>query len=292
MCSTNPGKPAATVIDVDGAGAVRPLVRRAQQKASFAPAAVAATAELQQSVVVDADGATEATEESADLPKVSEKIPAELAKYMSVLENRIKEAWFLHGDSVLVVVDSDPYIISPSKDAAVKGPKEVLKELSDKKGKVLPGALAKAAAEKKSISFALWISDVPSLMDLANNFDEENVRSLSGEGKLRGFLKGEEQNEHTIKKLSKTELLGLGWSLTWLVGGLGRKGLLGQAAQAVLQTSESESLLQEAHTSSYYQEQDREWFRYMMRSTPTDGLDSLVASHAKDWLSALAQTSA
>lgn len=300
--STNPGKP-VTAIDVDALGNdAKPLIRRAQQQASaftVPPAASAAVApssavQLQQSVVVDASGASQegAAEEEPGTERAAIALSPDLQRYMALLESRIKQAWFLHGDAVQLVVDDEPYIISPSKEEAVKHPSDVLQELEAPKDR--PESLAKAATEKKAVGFTLWIRDVNALLALAKNFDKENVQLMAEQGKLRGFLKGEEQNKGTVEKLSKTELLSLGWSLTWLVGGFGRQGLLGQAAsllgQAAAVSGSAGSLLQEAHTASYFTKMDQDWFRAMMRSTPTDGFDSMVASHAKDWLTAMART--
>eukprot|EP00929_Paragymnodinium_shiwhaense_P070682 TRINITY_DN35814_c0_g1_i1.p1 TRINITY_DN35814_c0_g1~~TRINITY_DN35814_c0_g1_i1.p1 ORF type:complete len:325 (+),score=77.06 TRINITY_DN35814_c0_g1_i1:71-1045(+) len=301
--STNPGRPLVP-LDVDDVTSVggKALIRREQAGALPSNAARPASAiQTGQSLVVDAAGHAQLAEHDKDPtrdsePPSSKTADSELARFMSLLENRIKESWFLHGEPVLVVVDTQPYVVSPSKDTAVKGPQAVTEELgvaSASSSGSDTAVVAKAATEKMGIGFALWISDVPSLLYLSKNFDADNVREMSHQGKLRGFLKGEEQSEDSIKKMSKTDLLGFGWSLTWLVGGLGRQGLLGQAAQATaISSEEAGSLLQEAHTSSYYQEMDREWFRSMMRATPTDGVDAMVAAHAKDWLSALTRASA
>lgn len=227
----------------------------------------------------------------------SQTAPQEVA-FFQALSSQIKQAWFLHGESLIIVVGTRPYWVSPSKDTPVKQPNAVFEALghgilSD------PAAIAQVASEKSLVDMVLWVPDVQSLQSLSRNFKPNVVSSLQKEAKLRAFYKGQERTKETILKMDKAEVLKLGWSTLWFRGGMGREGVLKLAAQAL--PSEVGAALLEGATAgnsavevgsdsslSVHGRADREWFRSMVRATPSDGVQLEMAQQTQDLLMALA----
>lgn len=230
-------------------------------------------------------------------------VPADEKAFFASVKSQIEQAWFLHGDPLVIMIGSRPYLVSPSKDSAVKEPAKLAEELGQKIED--PSAVAQAAKTKNMASMLLWVSDVQSLVSLAKDFSANQIMSLQAQAKLRGFYNGQEHNKETVMKMDHSDLLKLGWSTLWLRGGMGREGVLklaSQASSASSLLSGSASLLDQsssteaevsleaegsAHLSATARA-DRDWFRSMMRSTPSDGLNRELAAQAKELLLAFA----
>jgi len=215
---------------------------------------------------------------------LSQEDVATLHKFMTSVERQISQSWYLHGDAVVVMVSDLPYLISPDRDTPVKGPERLRQELGNVP--VQPDAIAKVAKINSGVTLLLWVPDVPAAVRLARHpGDADNLSYMSQKGLLRGFLDGEEQTKESAGKISKAELLKLGWNTLWLRGGLGSTGVLRSALDAI----EQPSLLEQEQVSIGGERIDpaREWMRTMMRATPSDGLSDEVLARTTDWLSGL-----
>eukprot|EP00927_Polykrikos_kofoidii_P044798 TRINITY_DN38685_c0_g1_i1.p1 TRINITY_DN38685_c0_g1~~TRINITY_DN38685_c0_g1_i1.p1 ORF type:complete len:337 (+),score=63.90 TRINITY_DN38685_c0_g1_i1:42-1013(+) len=148
-----------------------------------------------------------------------------IESFMKALESEIKQAWYLQGDPMLVIIGKEAYLISPDKKKPVTSPSDVVREFGNIVGEN-PTKIAAEAQSRHGITFVAWLTDFDTFLSIAADIDWDGMAKLRQNGKLRGFINGQEYNEDSILKLGHSELLKLAWATIWLRGGMGRAGVL------------------------------------------------------------------
>lgn len=223
---------------------------------------------------------------------------ANVDSFMTALGSQIKQAWLLQGDPLLLVVGTEPYLVSPDKAKPVLPPAEVAKEISGVVG-AKPETMAQEAQSKGGVSLTVWLSDFDALLNLSDSMDWDLVSQLQEKGKLRGFINGHEHTEDTIGRLGHTELLKLAWSTIWLRGGMGREGVLKLTVEAARKEATdvaarggghrggaSATMLEgaaggddQAHSASVIAPTDLDRLRTALRAAPPDGFPSAMQDY-------------